>query len=143
MVSEVGIIVDKPEKANDLIKQIRQGFSNIRNTKPKRVVYFIWRNPWMCAGGDTFISDMLRTAGWQNVLADKMRYPEITLEELKDKNIELVLLSSEPYPFKETHIAEIKAALPGVEVKLVDGEMMSWYGSRMALAVDYVDKLIG
>ncbi len=97
----------------------------------------------MCAGGDTFISDMISHMGWHNVLADKMRYPEITLGELKDKNVDIVLLSSEPYPFKDQHISEIKEALPNAEVKLVDGEMMSWYGSRMRLAVGYVGQLIG
>ncbi|MCD6013833.1 MAG: ABC-type Fe3+-hydroxamate transport system, periplasmic component [Flavipsychrobacter sp.] len=148
MIQEVGILVGKEEQANTIVQDIRQGFSAL--TKPlrqakdnKRVAYFIWRNPWMCAGGDTFISDMLSTMGWYNVLADRMRYPEVTLDELKGKNVDVVLLSSEPYPFKDPHIAEIKEALPNAEVKLVDGEMMSWYGSRMRLATEYVKTLIG
>lgn len=144
MIQQVGLMVDKPTKANELTKDIRQGFAQLKKAlQPKRVAYFIWRKPWMCAGGDTFISDMIHSAGWQNVLADKMRYPEVTLEELQDKHIDLVLLSSEPYPFKDAHIAEIKAALPNTEVKLVDGEMMSWYGSRMKLATAYLQQLIG
>jgi ABC-type Fe3+-hydroxamate transport system substrate-binding protein len=143
MISDVGMLVGREERAGQLMNQIRAGFASIRKAaKPKRIAYFIWRNPWMCAGGDTFISDMITAVGWQNVLAEKMRYPEVTLEELKDRNLDLVLLSSEPYPFKEQHIAEIKAILPDVEVKLVDGEMMSWYGSRMLKAVEYVDSLI-
>ncbi len=143
MIREVGILVGKEERANSLAEQIKNGFAALRQVQGDntRVSYFIWRKPWMCAGGDTFISDMISQMGWTNVLADKMRYPEVTLEELKDKAIDIVLLSSEPYPFKYTHIAEIKATLPYAEVKLVDGEMMSWYGSRMLLAVDYLKKL--
>jgi len=143
MINQVGALVGKGEQSECLVNKITQGFStlNVNNT-PKRVAYFIWRKPWMCAGGDTFISSMIDKMGWVNVLADKMRYPEIALEELKDKQVELVLLSSEPYPFKDAHIAEIKAVLPDVEVRLVDGEMMSWYGSRMLKAVSYIHMLI-
>ena len=96
----------------------------------------------MCAGGDTFISDMIKRAGWVNALGSMARYPEIILEELKDKNVDTVLLSSEPYPFKDIHIAEIKAVLPEADVRLVDGEMFSWYGSRMKKAIGYFETLI-
>ena len=143
MIRELGALVGKPQQAITIADEIKTGFTNLsKATIPKRVAYFIWRNPWMCAGGDTFISNMIETIGWHNVLADTLRYPAIELEVLKDKQVELILLSSEPYPFKDTHIAEIKAVLPGVEVMLVDGEMFSWYGSRMREAVGYVSKLI-
>ena len=144
MICEVGTLVGKAEQAVAIVQEIRRGFSGLKKAAaPKRVAYFIWRKPWMCAGGDTFISNMIEAIGWHNVLADRQRYPSIELEELKDMQIDLVLLSSEPYSFKEAHFAEIKAALPGVEVMLVDGEMFSWYGSRMRDAVRYVDLLIG
>src|SRR5579872_2088444 len=85
MIHEVGEIVGKSERAEVLIKEITKGFASLRKpTSPKRVAYFIWRKPWMCAGGDTFISNMIEQMGWVNVLADTLRYPEITLEELKD-----------------------------------------------------------
>ncbi len=144
MIREVGALVGKPLQAITMADEIKIGFANLNKaTTPKRVAYFIWRKPWMCAGGDTFISNMIETIGWHNVLADTLRYPAIELEELKDKQPELILLSSEPYPFKDTHITEIKAVLPGVEVMLVDGEMFSWYGSRMRETVGYAGKLIG
>ena len=147
MIHEVGKMVGQAEKADLLAKEIKKNFASLRQAqdnkkKKKRVAYFIWRKPWMCVGGDTFISNMIETIGWENVLVDKMRYPEIGLEELKDKKPGLILLSSEPYPFKEAHIAEIQAVLPDAEVMLVDGEMFSWYGSRMKVAVKYVEKLI-
>lgn len=142
MIRAVGALTDRREQAAVLTDEIVQKFSALSASSIlKRVAYFIWRKPWMCAGGDTFINNMISRMGWQNVLADKMRYPEIALEDLKDTGVELVLLSSEPYPFKETHIAEIKALLPGVDVMLVDGEMFSWYGSRMRYAADYLNSL--
>jgi len=144
MIRNVGELVGKPQQAITIADEIKTGFASLsKATTPKRVAYFIWRNPWMCAGGDTFISNMIETIGWHNVLADTLRYPAIELEELKNKQPDLILLSSEPYPFKDTHIAEIKGVLPGVEVMLVDGEMFSWYGSRMSEAVGYVGKLTG
>lgn len=143
MIQVVGQLTGTDTKANLLVDEIVQGFTNLHKANTaKRVAYFIWYNPWMSVGGDTFISNMIQTIGWQNVLKDQSRYPEITLEQLKAYNPELVLLSSEPYPFKEKHMAEIKAVLPDAEVMLVDGEMFSWYGSRMKEAVGYYGSLM-
>jgi ABC-type Fe3+-hydroxamate transport system substrate-binding protein len=143
MIQQVGALTGKRQKADELVVQIEAAFSAL--PKPaiaKRVAYFIWRKPWMCAGGDTFISDMIARIGWTNVLADTERYPEIELEALTDKDIDLVLLSSEPYPFKDAHITEIKSILPDADVMLVDGEMFSWYGSRMLKASAYMAELL-
>ena len=143
MIREVGAITHTTENASAIIRQIVDGFDALPVNLPgKKVAYFIWRKPWMCAGGDTFISNMLQHMGWQNVLAGRLRYPETELAELKDLRPELILLSSEPYPFKEAHVAEIKAAVPGAEVMLVDGEMFSWYGSRLRLAPGYFKELM-
>jgi len=143
MIHEVGILVGKTETAQQLTSEIRSGFAQLKKVNmPMRVAYFIWRKPWMCAGGDTFISDIIKKIGWDNVLAEEPRYPEISLEQLIGRKPDIVLLSSEPYPFKDTHIAEIKATLPNASVLLVDGEMFSWYGSRMKKAVPYFEKLI-
>lgn len=143
MIQVVGQLTGTDAKANELVDEIVNGFTKLHTaTTAKRVAYFIWYNPWMSVGHDTFISNVIHTIGWKNVLADKSRYPEITLEELKAYAPELVLLSSEPFPFKEKHIAEVKAALPDAEVKLVDGEMFSWYGSRLKEAVGYLQQLI-
>jgi ABC-type Fe3+-hydroxamate transport system substrate-binding protein len=142
MITQVGQIVGKEQQAQMLAHEIKQGFDNLAAaSKSKRVAYFIWRNPWMSVGGDTFINDMIEKIGWKNVLSDRLRYPEITFGELKDKEVDMVLLSSEPYPFKDIHIAEIKQVLPGAEVMLVDGEMFSWYGSRMKEAAGYFELL--
>ncbi|MEZ5016915.1 MAG: helical backbone metal receptor [Flavipsychrobacter sp.] len=143
MIQAVGQITDRQQIANNLVDHIVNNFTQLQAaTTPKRVAYFIWRNPWMSVGKDTFISNMITTIGWQNVLADKDRYPEVTLEELKAYNPDTILLSSEPFPFKEEHIAEIKAVLPNAEVLLVDGEMFSWYGSRLQKATAYFQHLL-
>ena len=143
MIREVGALTDKEEQANSIARDIAAGFEMLQQAEePKRVAYFIWRDPWMSVGRDTFISNMITTIGWKNVLADKERYPEITLEETAAYKPELILLSSEPYPFKDKHIAEVKAAIPDAEVLLVDGEMFSWYGSRMMKALPYFSGLI-
>ncbi len=139
MIQQIGALVNEEHKAKALVQQITEGFAKIKKAShPVRVAYFIWRDPWMCAGGDTFISNMIETMGWENVLKNQPRYPSIALEDLIPLQPQLILLSSEPYPFKEKHIAEIKNVLPTAEIKLVDGEMFSWYGSRLVQAASYI-----
>lgn len=145
MMQNIGEIINKKEKATALIKEIKKEFSELLippSHKKYRTAYLIWKDPYMAAGGDTFINDMMKLCGWKNVFADTMRYPQITTGTLKEKNTELVLLSSEPFPFKQKHIDEIQAELPGVKILLVDGEMFSWYGSRMRYAANYFKNLL-
>ncbi|MFC3559414.1 ABC transporter substrate-binding protein [Pedobacter jamesrossensis] len=140
-IAEIGELVDRSPEANYLNHLISAGFNDLKtlalqNKIDKRVAYLIWRKPYMVAGRNTFINDVLITNGMMNVINED-RYPEITLEKLKTLNCDLILLSSEPYPFKEKHIEEIQNALPEAKVMLVDGEMFSWYGSRLVKAVQY------
>ena len=95
----------------------------------------------MTAGGDTFIHDMLQQAGFENVFANKQRYPETTIDELRTSGCEILLLSSEPYPFRQKHLHELQHLLPHTKIFLVDGEMFSWYGSRLLLAPAYFQHL--
>ena len=85
----------------------------------------------MTIGGDTFIHKMLETAGFDNVYGSANRYPQLSIDELRNSNCKYLLLSSEPYPFKQKHIEELQQELPQTTILLVDGEMFSWYGSRM------------
>ena len=143
MIKEVGTLVNKKEKANEIAGQIQTDFASLLPwVLARNVAYGIWRNPWMWAGGDTFISDIIRRMGWQNALTAISRYPELSLDTLKEHQPEIVLLSSEPYPFKEQHIAEIQTVLPDTKVLLVDGEMFSWYGSRLLQVPAYLKSLI-
>jgi ABC-type Fe3+-hydroxamate transport system substrate-binding protein len=138
MIQKVGEIIHKQSAALSLIKEIKAGFKTLQKAnKPLRIGYFIWRKPWMTVGKDTFIHDLITQLGWINVYSSTSRYPETTLEELKMLAPEVLLLSSEPYPFKEKHIAEIQLVLPEVKIILVDGEMFSWYGSRLKHSFQY------
>jgi len=144
MITQVGALVHKQEKAMEIIKNIQLEFEHFRNQGVRtavRTCYLIWKDPYMTAGGDTFINDMLEHAGLENVYKSKNRYPEITVTELKNMNIQLLLLSSEPYPFKEKHVAELQHALRDTKIMLCDGEMFSWYGSRLSYAPQYFKKL--
>ena len=96
----------------------------------------------MAAGGDTFINEMMAWAGFDNVLSNINRYPNLSAEKIQELNPDLVLLSSEPYPFKDKHINEISKLLPNAQVKMVDGQSFSWYGSRLLYAFRDIRALI-
>lgn len=139
MINLVGELTGRASVGVQMAEEIRSMFSGFRGTgEMGRVAYFIWYRPWMVAGGDTFIHDILGRVGWKNVFADRLRYPETTLEELQALNPGLVLLSSEPFPFSEKHVEELRDVLPHAEIRLVDGEMFSWYGSRLLRAGEYL-----
>ncbi len=154
MIGMLGEITDTGEKAHELCGRIIDGFAQLPVADyNRRAAYLIWRNPWMGAGNNTFIHNMLDLCGYTNVLhrfetasydaeTDSLRYPRVELEELKELAPEVVLLSSEPFPFKEKHIEEIRQVLPFAEIKLVDGEMFSWYGSRLLHSPEYFASLM-
>lgn len=104
-------------------------------------LYLIWKDPLMAAGQDTFINHMMEVAGYENVL-ETSRYPELSLDQIQALQPQYVLLSSEPFPFKDEHVEEFQKALPNSIVKIVDGEMFSWYGSRMKYAAGYFKTLM-
>lgn len=138
MIRSVGHITGRASKAAQLAKEIEQSFQSLTQLHPApRTAYLIWKDPYMTVGGDSFINDMLRHAGFRNVFADQQRYPSLSAEALQAMNPEVVLLSSEPYPFSQKHIAELQQLLPRATILLVDGEMFSWYGSRMLHAPAY------
>lgn len=142
MIRSIGFITGPAEQGHRIAEQVADGIGGIRFRTRFRTAYGIWRAPWMWAGGDTFIKDILRRCGFDNVLEGHDRYPALELDALRELQPELVLLSSEPYPFKEKHIAEVQAALPGARVLLVDGELFSWYGSRLLHAPEYLAGLL-
>ncbi len=142
MIVGIGRITGKEEESNAIASAIQQEFSQLKiSSSPIRAAYLIWKDPYMTVGGDTFIHDMLEKAGFQNCFADRNRYPAVTIEELQQSGCEVVLLSSEPYPFREKQVAELEAQLPGTKVLLVDGELFSWYGSRLLKSPAYFRSL--
>ncbi|MDN3588925.1 helical backbone metal receptor [Pedobacter aquatilis] len=140
-ITDIGDLIDKAPEAAYLNHLISAGFKDLKalalqNSIDKKVAYLIWRKPYMAAGKNTFINDVLITNGMTNVI-EAERYPEINIDGLAKLNPQLILLSSEPYPFREKHIEEIEKELRNAKVLLVDGEMFSWYGSRLVKAVQY------
>lgn len=146
LIEQYGAIFDKQKEALSIrttIETEAQVFNEFMKDKPsKKVGYFIWRNPWMAAASDTFIDHLLYRNGFINVFKSKNRYPEIDEKTLKNIEIDYLLLSSEPFPFSEKHIEELRnIVLPDTEIRLVDGEYFSWYGSRLMNAFAYFKTL--
>ncbi|KPJ83294.1 MAG: iron ABC transporter [Gemmatimonas sp. SG8_17] len=145
MIRQVGRIVAKPDAADQLTTRIDAAFAALQPlNRPLRVAYLVWQKPFMVAGHDTFIDDMLGRCGMENAFAARNggRYPEVTAEDVKTAELDAILLSSEPFPFNDKHRTEFADCFPGVPVYLVNGEMFSWYGSRLLLAVDYLEALL-
>jgi ABC-type Fe3+-hydroxamate transport system substrate-binding protein len=141
MISEVGSITAAAAGAASLTAAIRREFTALPPADLLPAAYFIWKEPYMAVGQGTFIQDMLQRAGFANVFQSRSRYPEVSPEEIRQAKPQVILLSSEPYPFREKHLAEFRQMCPGALVKLVDGEMFSWYGSRLRLAPAYFGRL--
>lgn len=142
LMNQYGEIFQKEALVGTMVNSVRDKIAvlqeQIQNKPIRKVAYFIWKKPLMVAGKDTFIDELLKLNKFENVFKES-RYPETTLEELKAKNPDLLLLSSEPFPFKEEH-KEYFSTL-NIEIKLVDGEYFSWYGSRLVEAIDYFKTL--
>lgn len=150
MIEQIGTITGTLPGANRLISQLNTAFTKLQtpsnkvitagtNYKPK-TGYLIWRNPYMTIGSDTFIHDMLARCGFQNIFGHSTRYPAVDIWQLS--HCDLLLLSSEPFPFQQKHIDELQPHLPNTKIILVDGEMFSWYGSRLLHAPAYFASLL-
>ena len=142
MIADLGVLTHTQEKANALLEDIHRSLKKLEqaalNFPLKKIVYLIWQEPLMTIGSDSFIHDMLQKAGFENLFADRKRYPEISVEEIRDRNPDYLFLSTEPYPFGEKHKKQFEADFPNTSIFIVDGEMCSWYGSRMQKAFEYL-----
>ncbi len=143
MIHQIGEICGKSQKADEIVQSIQSQFETFKNpfrsskSIPK-VIYLIWKNPYLIAGKNTFIDDLLQKCGLEN-LTQINRYPEWNpqVSEIPD----YILLSSEPFPFKQKDLAELQNQFPKAIILLVDGELFSWYGSRLKLSVAYFKTL--
>lgn len=143
MIRQVGQLTGTEAKAQDIAQTIAYRFEQLPPLQPIiKTAYFIWRKPYMAVGSHNIIDHMLQRCGFSNAFGHLLRYPEITPAQLQAANPKLILLSSEPYPFKEKHIREFQEICPQASIKVVDGEMFSWYGSRLLQAPAYLQKVI-
>ena len=150
MITDFGQLFNcrtEAQKWNDKLAFALSDFKNFIKDKPEqKVAYFIWKNPFMVAGSDNFINELLKLNHFQNIYAGNSmvlgRYPEIELKKMRlESDPDLIFLSSEPYPFKEEDAFEIGRHTHHAKTVFVDGEMFSWHGSRLLKAFDYFKKM--
>lgn len=140
MIHALGIMTERESSASSLCKAIQCAMPVHVAPLPSSAVYLIWQKPLMVAGNDTFIHAMMACAGLENVVKAP-RYPTFTEEQLNELAPKFVLLSSEPFPFKEKHVEALQSLMPHSKVHLVDGEYFSWYGSRILPGMHYLKAL--
>jgi iron complex transport system substrate-binding protein len=142
-IRSLGALTDRAAQADMLVHDIRAAFAKLRPGAPSRVAYLVWGGPYMAAGRNTYIHALLEKCGFENVCGQLAgRYPRLTLETLRELAPHYVLLSSEPFRFDDSHLAELASQIANARVVRVDGEMFSWYGSRMLVAAGYLQGLV-
>ena len=149
MVRDIAAALGTTDAGERIAADIEHRARRVRNAAsdraPVRYAYLIWRNPWMTVSDDTFVAAMLGLAGGRNVFgAEDDRYPGIDANRVREADPDVVLLSSEPFPFRNHHADELAAAtgLPRERFRLVDGELLSWHGSRTPAGIDYANEVI-
>ena len=142
MIADIGNLTGKTSLAEELISNIKNSRNDLSLINPtkKSCYYFIWKNPWLTVGGDTFINTMIEEAGFVSLSKNQSRYPEIDLDNI-DTHPEFLLLSSEPYPFKQEDADFLQSKFSKSKILFVDGTYFSWYGSRMKYTFQYLANL--
>ncbi len=144
MMQQLSVLLGKEAEGKALAERISTGFAGLKTNTTSTLpsaAYFIWRKPYMVAASNTFINEMLHRFGVRKVFDGIERYPEIEPEQLAAVKPDYIFLSSEPYSFRPIHIEEFQSFCPTAKVLLVDGEMFSWYGSRLQYAPAYFKHL--
>lgn len=139
-ISEISRITNSEEEGERIVADILKEKDAFVPGSRRKVLYLIWRNPWMAVGANTFIDELLSICNLENVVKEP-RYVNLTDQQIAALNPDLLYLSSEPFPFKEKHAGQIRQILPDAEIQLVDGEMFSWYGSRLTQAFRYLSEI--
>ncbi|MBK0369088.1 ABC transporter substrate-binding protein [Flavobacterium agrisoli] len=146
MISDFGKLFNcrtESQKWLDKINFALSDFNNYIQNKPlKKAAYFIWKNPYMVAGSNTYIDTLLQLNHFKNIYENGSRYPEIEIKKLRlEGDPDVVFLSSEPYPFKEEDAFEIGRFTHHAKTVFVDGEMFSWHGTRLLKALPYFKQI--
>lgn len=128
--------------SSEIADEMTISYRNFTSQNLGNALYLIWKSPYMSVGGDTFIHDMMQYAGFSNLLSASTRYPELSESDIEKLDPNYILLSSEPYPFKEADVKELESKFTRSKVILVDGQMFSWYGVRPLYALQYFKKFI-
>ena len=139
MIGELGEALGREEAAEGLVAEVRSAVTEGRGERPPALFVPIWRNPLMGLAGDTYGDSVLEAAGARNVLAERTRYPEVTLDEVAALRPEAILLPDEPYRFNEGHVPEFSEVAP---TAVVDGKLLWWYGPRMPEAIRELRRVV-
>lgn len=143
MILSIGEMTGKKKEALSIFKEIKEKFSNLEKVKSEiKVLYFIWKDPYFVVGKNTFIHSQLESLGFNNAASHLDRYPELANDQIKKLNPDYLFFSSEPYPFQEKHLEQLKKEFPNSKCIIVDGEMFSWTGSRQLHAPEYFRELV-
>jgi len=137
MIEKIGVICNKSELAYNITQNLSVSFDLLSEKTNIKVAYLVWEKPFIVAGNNTFVNDILKKTGFINVFKNLEGYPKVTAKELNNCNADFVLLPSEPYPFENHHIDSYKSIIPGAKILLVDGQLFSWYGNRLLVSVNY------
>ncbi|MDR4953658.1 helical backbone metal receptor [Chryseobacterium sp. ES2] len=140
LLKNLGKLFGKEDRAQLFNLKIYDVLNQAKLEAPVKAAYLIWKNPYMTIGSDTFIHRILSEIGFENIFKDKTRYPQIITEDLADADV--IMLSSEPFPFKEKHIEELQVFYPDKKIMIVDGEAFSWYGTHIAKCENYFKELL-
>ncbi len=148
-IGKLGVIFEKRSEAEEIVRATERELEGLRRlARPYRYAYLVWRDPWMAAGGDTFISRFVEAGGGANVFAGLAdRYPTITLGALVERDPDVVFLPDEPFEFGAEDVKELLGSgwLPSsweTRLRLVEGDMFCWHGSRMREGAAYYRKLL-
>jgi len=143
-ISDISKLCNVEENAQKLVDDISTALTDFKKfievSPSRKVAYFIWHKPWMVVGGNNYINEILKLNNFNNIFEGADRYPEVYVENLSDLKPDLILLSSEPFPFSDKHIEELKKHVNS-KIILVDGEMFSWHGSRLLKGLEYFKSL--
>lgn len=140
LLKNLGLLFNKEERAQQFNLKTYEVLNQTKVDSTIKAAYLIWKNPYMTIGSDTFIHRILSEIGFENIFKNKTRYPQIQVEDLAEADV--IMLSSEPFPFKEKHIEEFKEFYPDKKIMIVDGEAFSWYGTHIAKCENYFKELL-
>lgn len=149
MIEDIAAEIGRRDEGVRMAVELRTKIAAVKSTAaqrlPVRYAYLIWRDPWMTVSNDTFVSGLLRDAGGENVFGESaMRYPEFVISDLVRRNPTRVLLATEPFPFSSAHQSDLARELgwPHDRIQLVDGELLSWHGSRTLRGIEYAAQVL-
>ena len=147
VIEQIGKICGRNTEASNLIQKINFELNDFQTflkgqNQGLKVAYFIWYQPWMAAGSDTFIQSMLEINKFENIYSNKERYPAVEPKKIRlEGDPEVIFLSSEPFPFGDKHAFELGRFTHHAKTVFVDGSYFSWYGSRVSKSFQYFKKL--